>query len=411
MTESLSTAADVTERRRALRALLMHPLLVASGPHAAEAALVRRHAGWLREWLARHPGWTLQVDSEIARLRKTPPDLFDGTRPARDPLNAVAFNRRRYVLLCLSLAALERGDRQTALGRLAEDVVGLVAADPALSASGIEFNMSKHDQRRDLVHVIRLLLHLRVLARVQGDEQQFLDEVGDVLYNVNRPALASILAVKRGPSTIDEPDIERRLALLVDEPVPNTDEGRNRRIRSRVTRMLLDDPVAYHDALDSEAKTYLMQQRGQIARQIEEATGLVPEVRREGIAMVDLRGDLTDIGLPEEGTEGHLTLLLAEHLAGHARRSPDAAVEMTALYKQTARLVDQHRAHWRKSVTQPGGEIAATDATVDRLVALRLARRVENGVVPLPAIARYALQPPSAPGARADRRRGAGVAR
>jgi uncharacterized protein (TIGR02678 family) len=388
-------AAILHERRRALRALLAHPLLGAAGPLAEEFGLVRRHAAWLRDWLARHPGWGLQVDSELARLRKTPADLGDGTRPARDPTNGAPFVRRRYVLLCLALAALERADRQTTLDILAQTIVGL-AADPALAAAGVVFDLRSHDQRRDLVHVVRWLIDLRVLVRIHGDEQQYLNAGRDVLYNVSRPVLAAVLNVKRAPSMIDEATLEARLAALVEEPVPDTGDGRNRRLRSQLTRKLLDDPVVYYDELTGEELAYLTSQRGFLLRQIEEATGLVPEIRREGIAMVDDAGDLTDLGLPEEGTEGHLTLLFAEHLAEHARRGEPGPVGYAALHQHTADLIARHRAHWRKDVTEPGAEVALAEQTVDRLEALRLVRRAPDGVVPLPAIARYALETPPA---------------
>lgn len=381
------------ERQQALRALLQRPLLSAAGSPPAEFGLVRRHAAWLREWLARHPGWSLQIDSETARLRKTPADLADATRPAREPTSDLPFSRRRYVLLCLALAALERADRQTTLGRLAEAIVGFAAADPALAATGMSFTLAGQDQRRDLVHVMRFLLDLRVLVRVHGDEQQYLAARGDVLYNVNRPALAAMLNVRRGPSTIDEPALDRRLEAVVDEPVPDTDEGRNRRLRSQLTRRLLDDPIVYYDALTDGERAYLSSQRAFLLGQIEEATGLVPEIRREGIAMVDEGGDLTDLGLPEEGTEGHLTLLVAEHLARSARRDGPVVVGHAALRRHVADLIARHRAHWRKDVSEPGAEIALTEQTIERLEALRLVRRTDEGVVPLPALGRYALDP------------------
>src|SRR6266481_9163225 len=72
------------ERQRAIRALLQNPLLTAEGPNAMEFGLVRRHADELKEWLAHHANWTLQVTSEFARLRKAPPDSSDDTRAARD---------------------------------------------------------------------------------------------------------------------------------------------------------------------------------------------------------------------------------------------------------------------------------------------------------------------------------------
>ena len=385
--------ATAAERRRALRVLVQHPLLSAAGPLFVEFRLVRRHAAWLRDWLARHPGWSLQIDSETARLRKTPADLDDRTRPAREPMNGLPFSRRRYVLLCLALAALERADRQTTLGQLAEAIIGFAAADPALSAAGISFDLIGHDQRRDLVHVIRLLLDLRVLVRVHGDEQQYLATRGDVLYNVNRPALAGMLNVRRGPSTIEEATLGRRLETLVEEPVPDTDEGRNRRLRSQLTRKLLDDPILYYDRLTDVERTYLSSQRAFLLSQIQEATGLVPEIRAEGIAMVDEAGDMTDLGLPEEGTEGHLALLLAEHLADHARQEGPVAVVYATLHRHVADLIAKHRSHWRKDVAEPGAEVALTNLTVERLEALRLVRRTDDAIVPLPALGRYALDP------------------
>lgn len=383
--------ATVAERQRALHALVQHPLLSAAGPLSAEFGLVRRHAAWLRDWLARNPGWSLQIDSETARLRKTPADLADGARPAREPTNGLPFSRRRYVLLCLALAALERADRQTTLGRLAEAIVGFAAADPALAAAGVSFDLTGQDQRRDLVHVMRLLLDLRVLVRVHGDEQQYLAARGDVLYNVNRPALAGMLNVKRGPSTIDETALDRRLDALVEEPVPDTGDGRNRHLRSQLTRKLLDDPIVYYDQLSDDERAYLSSQRAFLIGQIHEATGLIPEVRREGIAMVDEVGDMTDLGLPEEGTEGHLTLLLAEHLAERARRDGPVAVGYMALRHYVAELIVRHRSHWRKDVSEPGAEFTLTEQTIDRLEALRLVRRTDDGVVPLPTLGRYAL--------------------
>lgn len=388
------SAAERRRALRALRALLRSPLLTSHGPDPAAFGLVRRHAPWLREWLARNAGWSLYVDSEFARLRKVPAGTGDGSRPARARRGDPPFTRRRYVLLCLALAVLEREDRQTALGQLAERLVALVAGDPALAEAGMTFDLSGRDQRRDLVAVVRLLLDLRILVRVHGDEEAYLAERGDALYTINRPALAAMLSVKRGPSTVEAHDLETRLAAIMEEPLPDTDEGRTRRLRSRLTRRLLDDPVVYYDDLDDDELDYLHRTRARILAEITEATGLIPEVRREGIAMVDDRGDLTDVGLPEEGTDGHATLLLAEHLADHARRAPGAPVARAALHRHVAGLIAVHRSHWRRGVTEPGADAALADATIERLVTLGLARLEPDGVVPLPAIARFALDEP-----------------
>ena len=123
--QSLTTSnPDIAvERRRALRALLRNPLLPATGETAKEYNLVRRHSVWLNHWLAKFPAWNLHIDKEVARLRKTPADADDETRPAIDATSGSPFSRRRYALLCLALAALERSERQTTLGKIAETIM------------------------------------------------------------------------------------------------------------------------------------------------------------------------------------------------------------------------------------------------------------------------------------------------
>jgi len=381
------------ERQRALRALLQHPLLSAAGSFAEEFGLVRRHREWLADWLNRYPGWRLQIESEFARLRKTPGDITDCTRPAVEPREETPFTRRRYALLCLALAALERSDRQTALGRLAEDIENLVVTDPLLQSAGFRFDLLNYDHRRDLVHVARFLVDRGILVKVHGDELQYLNaDGGDALYNIRRPLLTAALNVRRGPSTISNSTLDARISKMIEEPLPDNEDGRHRRIRTMLVRRLLDDPVVYYNDLDPESLAYLHRQRGLLLSQIQEATGLHPEVRKEGIAMTDSGGDLTDFALPESGTAGHLALLLAEHLANHARQDRDATIGMTSLVRRTAELIREHRTRWNREASLPSAEINMTRETLARLEALRLVRRNEDGVIPMPAIARYAVK-------------------
>ena len=61
-----------------------------------------------------------------------------------------------------------------------------------------------------------------------------------------------------------------------------------------------------------------------------------------------------------------------------------------------AALYVEHRSRWRKTVAEPGGVAALTALAIDRLAALRLARRDPAGsatISPLPAIARFRLGP------------------
>lgn len=66
--------------------------------------------------------------------------------------------------------------------------------------------------------------------------------------------------------------------------------------------------------------------------------------------MTDATGTLSDYGLPEEGTDGHLTLLLATFLAGRLRTAPGASVAFDTLLMRTQYFIALHHKHWRKDV-------------------------------------------------------------
>ena len=379
------TAQRAAEQRKAARALLRRPLLRAGGD---DFRLVRQHAAHLRAWFERNTGWVLLVDSEVARLRRMPGRDTDTTHPARDQRTGLAFSRRRYVLVCLCLAVLERAEQQIALGRLAEQVV-LSAADPALEAAGVRFTLADREERADLVAVVRLLLELGALARVAGDEEAFLKAAGDALYDVDRRVLAGVLVARRGPSIVRADGFEERLAALTEEALPDSDELRNRALRHRLTRRLLDDPVLYFDELTEAEAAYLTSQRAALTRRITELTGLVPEVRAEGMAMVDPEDDLTDLRMPESGTDGHVALLTAEHLAGRG-----GTVPVTELHRLVRGWAVEHAGFWRRGATVPGAEAELAERAVERLTALGLLERVAlpDGVAavrPRPALDRY----------------------
>ena len=376
------------ERRDALRALLMRPLMTAAH---ADFAAVRRHADDLREWFAHQTGWILHVERDCARLYKRPADLRDGTRGAPD------FERRRYVLFCLACAALERADPQITLRALGERLL-VLAAEPELAACGFAFTLEAQHERRDLVGVCRTLLELGVLHRVAGDEDAFVARSGDALYDVQRRVLASLLAATRGPSTWpagSAPDsLDARLAALVDEYTPDSDDGRRTAMRQHLARRLLDDPVVYFDELDAEMRAYFQNQRGPLAARLCEASGLAPEQRAEGLALVDESGDLTDTAMTAEGTASHDTLLVAEYLAGVARQEPDRAIPESEVAVFIMRATIEYGRYWRKSAREPGAEKELARDALTRLAMLRLIERRDAVVMPLPALARFALGEP-----------------
>ena len=379
-------AEEQAQRRSALRSLLAKPLLVAD-TDSETLVLVRRHLTELREWLSRETGWRLVADSETARLFKTAPVLSDASHPARGH-NKEPFGRRRYVTLCLALSALARADTQTTLGSLADDVL-MAAAEPGLAGCGFTLTLDSRADRSDLVAVVRLLLGWGVLSRVAGDEEAYLAAGSDVLYDVRRTVLSVLLSGTRGPSTVTVAPFADRLVELTAEPVAETDDLRNQALRRRLTRRLLEDPVVYYDELDEGERAYLLSQRHAITRRIADATGLVPEMRAEGIAMVDPEDELTDVRIPEQRTDGHVTLLVAEHLA---RRDQATLGELHAFVRQAA---GEHATYWRKGVTEPGAETELLATALEKLSALRLIQVDGSVVRRRPAIARFALDEPT----------------
>ena len=312
---ALASAIDEsrsTERRRAFRALLARPVLAARGPTEADYRRVRRFETELRVWLEANTGWRLTVDTSAARLhkRRTGDDptrgLVDGQRRL--------FTRRRYVLLALSLAVLERSGGQVTLGRLADDVIGELG-DPRFAAVGLEFTLGGRDERSDIVAVVRVLLSIGALRRVEGDEERFVDASVDVLYDIEHGIVGVMLQSAQAPSGIGRGGFEDRLAAVTEQQFVDTDDARNRSLRRILTRRLLDDPVVEYTTLTENESAYMANQRRAITDRITDATGLVAEVRAEGIAMLDPEDGLTDVRMPEGGAPGHLALLVATRLA------------------------------------------------------------------------------------------------
>ena len=386
----LQKAQQQDEFGRGVRALLMRPLMA---PGNEDFPAVRRQAERLRDWFAREAGWPLHVEREGARLFKRPANLTDDTR------GLPAYDKRRYVLLCLACAVLERADPQITLQLLGERVVQW-ATETTLTSRGFEFALRSSADRRDLVAVCRTLLEHGVLQRVAGDEESFIHDhraaQHDALYDVQRRMLAGMLAAVRGPSTWrleDVPvDFEDRLRSLAVEHAADSEQGRRDALRHHLARRLLDDPVIYTASLDADTQAYFINQRGAMAGRLCDAAGLVAEQRAEGLALTDESGQLTDISMPAEGTEAHATLLVAEHLAQRlrdAQASPVTTDEAIAAFLRGA--VDQYGRYWRKSAREPGAEKELASIALDRLNKLQLIAHQNGQIRPLAAIARFAI--------------------
>jgi uncharacterized protein (TIGR02678 family) len=241
-------------------------------------------------------------------------------------------------------------------------------------------------------------------VRVAGDEESYVSHGGegaehlhDALYDVQRRVLAGILAAVRGPSTWAPDDaptgIEQRLQALVAEHVPDSDEGRRTAIRRDLSRRLLDDPVIYIDSLDANARAYFVNQRGPMAARLAEGAALIAEQRAEGLALVDEEG-LTDLSMPAEGTEAHVTLLVAEFLCERMQSQSESApspINESGIADFIAGAKDRYGRYWRKSAREPGSERELAHVAVGRLQKLNLIAVSPDEIRPLPALARFKI--------------------
>lgn len=386
--------AAAADRRAAIRRLLAQPLVGQREDPEVWSSIVR-HARDLAGWFADHTGWQLVVDASggFARLHKTPAHP-DTTRPATTARrDRRPFDRRRYVLMCLALAALDERPGQTTLQQLVDAITSRSQQIDGVTA----YDGTRHGDRRALVDALRLLAELGIITQRDGDTDRYARSgAGDALYDIDDRRLSQLVAAPSSPSLVDGP------GDLPVEVYPDTDEGQRLRARHRVMRRLLDDPVVYLEDLTDRERDWLMHSLGHVHAVLEHDVGLVLERRAEGAIAVDPDRELTDETFPDgNSTVKHAALLLAEVLTDRVRgvRAPDDGpgsvpvvphVEAIDLVQE---LIDGigRRCGWSAAYLDDdrGADRLAADA-LGLLERFGLVAAGDGGWEPRPAIARFA---------------------
>lgn len=382
------------ERRQGVRALLARPFLADEFADLHLFALIRRHGRWLQGWFTEQMGYRLVIDTDFARLHKRPaPEARP--RPLKTRSGA-PFDPRRYALGCLILAALERVEMQTTLSDLATQVRLLAASEEGVR----DLDLERYAERLGFVDAVRWLVDLGVLSLTDGDESSFVEGRGDALYDIHGRRLTQLLAAPIPPALAAEP------GDLAQEIYPATDEGANRRLRHRLMRRLVEEPVLYLEDLDEAELAYLTSQRHYLSRQVTEATGMTVEVRREGLAAIDPGDRLSDLAFPSSGTVSHAALLLGEHLAARGRdleSNGDGMVPRSELSSLMKGLLERYGRFWRQQYRNrdgddPDGAGRLLDEALERLESMGLVQSRAEGVAPRPAVARLRPAEPAAAG-------------
>ncbi|MEV0260045.1 TIGR02678 family protein [Streptomyces sp. NPDC050617] len=438
---SLANQLVIAEREevaRGIRLLLARPLLTErADPDAFD--LVRRRRESLVRWFDYTLGWTLTVEPRLghARLAKVRQHA-DAGRPARRPRSGRApFDRRRYVLLCVTAAEL-LSVPVTTIGLLAGRVAQAAGADPALAP----FDTAQRAERMAFVDVLRLLESYGALRTVDGATDSFTDSAeAKVLYQVQAGVLMRLLAAPNGASRLAvEPDsvpgrFEELLAGLVRErrygargaettggadgaagsdglveragapaltgPADTTPDAsvvqRNLWLRHSVLRRLFDDPVVYRDDLTEAQLGYLASPTGrQIMRRAAEQAGCVLEERAEGWLLADPDGIATDGKFPDDSSHAKVAalLLLDTVTADPAGTTPEqlaaAAVGLLGRFPS-----------WAKAYRSEDGAARLAEDAVAVLAGFGLVRRDGDRITARPAAFRYrvtgAAQPEGTP--------------
>ena len=369
----------------AVRALLAEPLIDRSSP--LSLALVRRHRAELTRWFADELGYRLDASRPgMARLAKLPGPGHAPrglrTRQGRP------FDGRRYAVVCLVLASVEAAGDRCTLAQMFDDV-----AARAAGVDGLAFDTDVGADRRVFIQAVQAVAGLGVLERAEGDEERFARGIagGDALYRIDRERLALLPTAPQPPSLAGSP------GDVGYEPYPDTEAGRARRRRHRVTRALVEQPVVYHHDLTADEHDYLRSQRGRLQRLLADRVGLTLEVRAEGWVAVDETGDLTDLRWPDYGAAETTALRLCDELRQRRSRGASTSWGFDEVVGYVRALATEYAGYWRKDAGTEAGSLDLAERAVAILVAARLIDRTDEGIVALPAAGRYAAAAASLP--------------
>lgn len=284
--------------QRAARVMLANHLVTRVHPDRIALPLIRRWATELREDLAELFGYRLEVTETTARLYPVH-DRLDDARPARS-VNDRVFDRRRYAYLALALAALGRAGDQITLSELAEHV-----ADYAGHIDGLELSTERAADRDAFVDAIGWLGARGALTLADGDAGGWASdpEAGEALYDIDRPV---VFALFRPPRALQHLHSVRGLLAEDTDRAPAE-------LARRVRRALVERPVVYLAELSPAEQALLTQDR--LVAEVEYCTGLRAERRAEGVALIDTSGRLSDTRFPGTGTLAQVALLLIGEIA------------------------------------------------------------------------------------------------
>ncbi|MFP3712655.1 DUF2398 family protein [Puerhibacterium sp. TATVAM-FAB25] len=375
----LNISADAqSEVADVLRRLMRTPWLV-GGRDDELISAVRRNQEALQTVLQGRLGWSLLVERDLVRLRKTPPArLEDWTSHAPTP-QACSWT-------FLFAAAAESLAHKVTLAQMVEAgrVVAAEAGIPVVEGRTL---------RQAHAAALRELIARGLLEESDGDLDAYVEDEGaQVLLTVFHTRLEHLIAnwtTAFDPATEPEEWLE---AVRRDDAAPR-----------RMRRLLVDDTVVHTADLDAEEADWFSRRlRGDDAGPLAAAFGVTIERRAEGAAFVvpdDLfRWDkeLGDVWFPKAGAAGHAALLLCDHLLdrgqqptadNHGPGTGWCGLPHAEVAAQLEDIVGRGRGAWpRAAVENVAGLLDEAQAL---LTAMGLLRRIDDWWWVSPAAGRW----------------------
>lgn len=300
-------AAVWDERRRRCTEALLNKPWVTKEDDTELFYWIKDQYAELRDWFAEYAGFSLLLTRTMAKLDKAPLEArpWMGFREFRET--------RDYVFFTYGLWYLES---KTELDQfLLTDMVTQIREQ--MIGGGIPTAWDNYYHRLSMVRALKKLKQLGVLIAVDGDEGDWAhDESRNVLYECS-PYARYVL--RQFPEDLRrQPDFHALNELVM---YPDTEEGRLRRLRHRVYRRLLLEPVVLDRHLDPEELRYVQTQRRSLLDQMERMFGLEGTRYREGLLFfhpyLSSEGEL----FPTAGAISDLVLLLAGELRRRLAKS------------------------------------------------------------------------------------------
>jgi len=346
-------AEQAAERKRAcLHALLNRPW-IAKAEEPELYYTVKDHYDEFRDWFLDKTGMPLLLTRTLVKLDKTPVKAYPwmGFSEFREP--------RDYVFFTYGLWYLEGKTEldQFLLSDIVEEVrSGLAAA----GLEGVAADWSVYSHRLSMVRALKKLRGLGVLHAVDGEEGDWAaDGKSNVLFECSPHAR---YVLRRFPRDLTAYGSMEELS----DPVPyaDTQDGQSTRVRHRVFRRLLLEPVVLDSDWDEELN-YVLWQRRAILDQLEGTLGWEGRRYKEGLlfftpdltAEADLFPTLSGVSDLALLVAGVLRRRLNEEDGGIAREANGTIrVTRAELDGVLMELQREHGAYWSKEMREASSQ-------------------------------------------------------